>query len=198
MSRLGRYIAATIVLAVLAGACASATGSPTSSQITSRTARPTATNGATPTSADDALGGTVAAGGDLCGLLGPGDFAAAGVVGAVSPTKNSDGPTDAYCVYTGLSVATGSIEFDVFTGDAASTYQYLVQNAGITTNDAAHELPGVNAAGTVVTPGSDTSSIGVEKGQLTFEIDVPTTDGARAQLIALAKLVLARESGLSS
>lgn len=197
MSSLGRYLAAAIVVAAVAGAC-SGGASPSSSTANFRTPRPTATNGGpTPTSEDDALGGTVATGGNLCGLLGPGDFAAAGVVGAVSPTKNSDGPTDAYCVYTGMSVATGSIEFDVFTGDAANTYQAILQNTGIATNDAVHELPVVDAAGTIVDPANDTASIAVEKGQLTFEIDVPTSAGARAQLIALAKLVLGRQSGLS-
>jgi hypothetical protein len=59
----------------------------------------------------------------MCGLLGPADFAAVGVTGTGTPTRNSDAPTDAYCVYSGISSATGGIEFDAFFGDPVATYE---------------------------------------------------------------------------
>jgi hypothetical protein len=41
------------------------------------------------------------------------------------------------------------------------------------------------------------ATIGVKTGQLTFDIGFPTNSNARTQLIALAKLVLQRGSGLT-
>ena len=78
----------------------SATPSPTSATPTAETPSPAAPNAAT---AGGALGGPVAKGGNFCDLLGPGDFAGVGVSGAHTPTKNSDGTADAYCVYSGIS-----------------------------------------------------------------------------------------------
>ncbi|MGD0120986.1 MAG: hypothetical protein ABSC46_00290 [Candidatus Limnocylindrales bacterium] len=126
-----RRLAAVFLIAAVAGACLS--GGATTAPLTATpspggggglTAAAPAT-AAVPASAGGggggALGGTVAPGGNLCGLLGPGDFAAVGVTGARTPTKNSDAPTDAYCVYAGVSSATGGIEFDVFIGDPEAT-----------------------------------------------------------------------------
>jgi hypothetical protein len=197
MTSLRRYVAATVVLVCVAGACSSQ-ATATGSTAPTRTARSTATLAPTPTTGSTVLGGPVAVGGDLCGLLGPGDFASVGVVGAVMPTKNSDDASDAYCVYSGVSGATGGIEFDVYLGDAAATYQEILLNGGITTNDAVGDLPGVTAAGTTMDGAGDMATIGVQKGQLTFDIDIPTSASARAELISLAVLVLQRERGLSS
>ena len=61
-----------------------------------------------------ANGGPVAAGADLCGLLGPGDFAAAGVAGAGKPTENNQDNSNVYCLYAGKSAGTGGIESDAF------------------------------------------------------------------------------------
>jgi hypothetical protein len=41
------------------------------------------------------------------------------------------------------------------------------------------------------------ATIGVKTGQLMFDIGFPTNSNARTQLIALAKLVLQRGSGLT-
>ena len=101
-------------------------------------------------------------------------------------------------MYSGVSGATGGIEFDVYLGDAAATYQEILLNGGITTNDAVGDLPGVTAAGTTMDGAGDMATIGVQKGQLTFDIDIPTSASARAELISLAVLVLQRERGLSS
>jgi hypothetical protein len=148
--------------------------------------------------AGGALGGPVAAGGNFCGLLGPGDFAAVGVSGARTPTKNSDGAADAYCAYSGISGATGGIEFDIFIGDPVSSYQQIRSNGGILLDDATGDLPGVDAAGTQLNAAGGWANIGVRKGKMTFDISLPTSPGARTQLIALAKLVLERSTALSS
>lgn len=199
MSSFQRLVAAALVVAGVVGACSSGGTSASHSSTPSgtRSARPTVPS-PTATTAIGPLGTTVAANGDLCALLGPGDFSAVGVSGAGAPSKNSDGPTDAYCIYSGVSGATGGIEFDVFIGDAASTYQLILQNGGIASNDATGDLPGVDAAGTILAGPDGMAAIGVRKGQLAFDIDIPTSAGARAQLITLAALVLQRQSGLSS
>jgi len=199
-----RRIAAAFLIAVVAGACSSggSTAAPVSAVPSTGgvTTLPAATTAAAPASAaggGGALGGTVGPGGNLCGLLGPGDFAAVGVTGAGTPTKNSDAPTDAYCVYTGISSATGGIEFDLFIGDPEATYQQIKSNGGILADDATGDLPGVGAAGIQLNGPGNMATIGVRKGQLTFDIGFPANANARAQLIALAKLVLQRGSGLS-
>jgi hypothetical protein len=207
-----RRLAVVLLVAVVAGACSS--GSGTTAPLTTApptlapliTPPPTAapSTGGGPTAAAStsaggggALGGTVVRGGDMCGLLGPGDFAAVGVTGAGTPTRNSDAPTDAYCVYAGISSATGGIEFDVFLGDPVGTYQEVKANGGILLDDATGDLPGVDAAGTQLKGPGGMATIGVKTGQLTFDIGFPTNPNARTQLIALAKLVLQRGSGLT-
>lgn len=198
-----RRIAAAVLIAVVAGGCSS--GSATPAPLTAAPPATTASaavsaTAAAPASAaggGGALGGTVGPGGNLCGLLGPGDFAAAGVTGAGTPTKNSDGPTDAYCVYTGISSATGGIEFDLFIGDPEATYQQVKINGGIVADDATGDLPGVGAAGIQLNGPGNMATIAVRKGQVTFDIGFPTNPNARAQLIVLAKLVLQRGSALS-
>jgi hypothetical protein len=194
-----KQIAAALLLLTIAGACSS--GGATSAPVSNAAPSTGGGGGATASTGGGgggALGDTVAQGGDLCGLLGPGDFAAVGVSGAGTPTKNNDAPTDAYCVYSGVSGATGGIEFDVFIGDPEATYQEIRSNGGILLDDATGDLPGVDAAGTVMDGPGHMAAIGVRKGQLTFDIDVPTSSGARAQLIALAKLVPQRGSALTS
>jgi hypothetical protein len=209
-----RHIAAAVLLISAVGACtaagattapasnpaATASASATSSHIavsaapSATSAASTATSGPADTGA---LGGSVAKGGNFCGLLGPGDFAAVGVSGARTPTKNSDGPADAYCVYSGISGATGGIEFDIFIGDPVASYQQIVANGALIA-DTTGDLPGVDAVGTVMNGPGNMAAIGARKGAMAFDIDVPTGPKARAQLIALAKLVLERSSALSS
>ncbi|MGD0120985.1 MAG: hypothetical protein ABSC46_00285 [Candidatus Limnocylindrales bacterium] len=55
----------------------------------------------------------------------------------------------------------------------------------------------MGAAGIQLNGPGKMATIGVTKGQFTFDIGFPTNANARAQLLALAKLVLQRESGLS-
>jgi hypothetical protein len=172
----------------------SATPSPTSATPTAETPSPAAPNAAT---SGGALGGPVAKGGNFCDLLGPGDFAGVGVSGAHTPTKNSDGTADAYCVYAGVSGATGGVEFDIYIGDPIASYQQIVTNGALVA-DTTGDLPGVDAVGTVMKGPGNMAAIGVRKGKMAFDIDVPTGPNARAQLISLAKLVLQRSSALSS
>jgi len=214
MFRTARHIAAALLLISAVGACtaAGATTAPASNPAATAStavavsavpsaAVPTAAvpsaAAPSPATSGGALGGSVAKGGNFCGLLGPGDFAAVGVSGARTPTKNSDGPADAYCVYSGISGATGGIEFDIFIGDPLSSYQQIVANGALIA-DATTGLPGVDAVGTVMNGPGNMAAIGVRKGAMTFDIDVPTGPGARTQLIALAKLVLQRSTALSS
>lgn len=198
MFRTSRHLLAALLLVSALGAC-------TSASATTAPASPTATAGATgtPTTAPSAatsggaLGGPVAPGGNFCELLGPGDFAAVGVSGAGTPMKNSDGTADAYCVYSGVSGATGGIEFDIFVGDPVSSYQQIVANGALIA-DTTGDLPGVDAVATVMKGPGNMAAIGVRKGRMAFDIDVPTGPNARPQLIALAKLVLERSTALSS
>ena len=204
MFRTTRHIVAAVLLISAVGACtaAGATTAPASNPAATASA-PVAVSAAPSVAAPSAatsggaLGGPVASGGDFCRLLGPGDFAAVGVSGARAPTKNSDGPSDAYCVYSGISGATGGIEFDIFIGDPVSSYQQIVANGHLIA-DTTGDLPSVDAVGTVINGPGNMAAIGARKGTMTFDIDVPTGPGARTQLIALAKLVLERSSALSS
>jgi hypothetical protein len=199
-------LVAALLLVAIAGGCSSgdASSAPsaalTSAQTATSVASPTS-GSATPSAAnlgDLSLGGSIAKGGDLCGLLGPGDFAAAGVSGATVPVENFDDSGNYYCVYAGDSGATGGIEFDAFVGDPAGAYQEMAASAGILSADATGALPGADKAGTVLNGPGGMAGIAACKGQFCFDIDIPTSSGARAQLLAMAGLVLQRGSGLTS
>lgn len=201
-----RYLAAALLLVIVAGSCSSggATSAPPSAPASapasnvapSTSAATSPATGAAP-SGGTALGGPVAKGGDYCGLLGPGDFAAAGIDGAKTPVENFDDSGNYYCVYAGDSGATGGIEFDAFVGSPDATYQAMAAGAGILTAEATGELPGVDKAGTILNGPGGMAGIAVCKGQFCFAIDAPTGSGTRAQLIALAALVVQRGSGLT-
>lgn len=147
-----------------------------------------------------ATGGPVASGGDLCNILGPGDFAAAGIAGAGAVDANNTPPTDYYCVYAGKSSGTGGIEFDAFDVDAATAadvFDTVLNSAGILVRTdragdvgadqavIATNVPGDQGAGTV-------AIIVVRKGGFVFDIGFPAGPNAEQQLIGLAKLVLSR------
>ncbi|TMD30142.1 MAG: acyl-CoA dehydrogenase [Chloroflexi bacterium] len=146
-----------------------------------------------------ATGGPIAAGGDFCALLGPGDFAAAGVSGAGTPTANTTGVegTGAYCVYAGKSSATGGIEFDVFVtqpADTGDTYTLttgeMSQPADVTADVGADQAALVTGG-----PGAP-AVIAVRKGVLVFDVGTPSSQASKAQLVALAKLVIQRAANL--
>ncbi len=151
-----------------------------------------------------ATGGPVAAGGDLCGLLGPGDFAAAGVAGAGTLTSNSTPPTDYYCVYAGTSSGTGGIELDAFllasADDPDGVFDTVLNESGILVRTERAADVGADRAAIATNLTSDTGKvaiIAVRKGPLVFDIGFPAGPDAERQLIDLAKLVLQRASGLT-
>jgi hypothetical protein len=153
-------------------------------------------------------GTSVAAGGDLCGLLGQGDWAAVGVTDATKASENNNPPDGYYCVYRGKSSATGGLELDVFLSptvdDAKGTFTdvftELIQssNKPVTipgADEAALSLP--SSAGS-----TDPAVIGARKGKLTFDLGMgssfATAEQNGEQLKQLAALILARAAALGN
>ncbi len=142
---------------------------------------------------------------NIAQLLGPGDFMAVGIAGAAKPTVNSAEPGSAYIVFAGKSGATGGIEFDVFVGnnetDAAGIFDDA--SADLTEPDDAAKtaLFGYDelklTTGLPVDGGGNWAGIAFRKGKLVFTISIPDSAQAHDQLIALAKLVIARGSALA-
>ena len=148
-----------------------------------------------------ATGGPVAAGADLCGLLGPGDFAAVGVAGTGKPSENNPDANNAYCVYAGKSAGTGGVEFDAFLADTSADSQASFDAASAPMLDfegvAKAAFPDADGAKLRTDIPGGYAGIAIWKGKLVFDIGIPTTDQAKDQLIALAKLVLGRAQGLT-
>ena len=148
-----------------------------------------------------ATGGPVAAGADLCGLLGPGDFASVGVAGTGGPSENNQDNNNVYCVFAGKSAGTGGVEFDAFLAPTSADSQAAFDAASAPMLD----FEGVGKAAFPDADGAKLrtdipggyAGITIWKGKLVFDIGVPTTDQAKDQLIALAKLVLGRAQGLT-
>jgi hypothetical protein len=158
---------------------------------------------------DGATGAPVAVGGDLCNLLGRGDFTAVGVTDATGPTENPTDPLNNYCVYRGKSSATGGIEFDVSISDTVADaegvfddYFAEVQTSSDFTNI---NLPGADQ-GLMSLPNAATSAdpalIAIQAGKLTYAIGmgIPFADAqnqtASDKLLQLAALVLQRGGAL--
>lgn len=135
----------------------------------------------------------------LCALLTPADWTAAGLQDAGPPEMDEDGPGtgSAYCVYNGLPGAMGGLELDVFVaptlGDAQLTYGQILQSIPDPT---APNLSGVDEAAinTNIEPGF--GAILVRAGKLVLTITLPTTPAANDQLVSLASLVLSRARAL--
>jgi hypothetical protein len=174
-----------------ASASAAPTGVPSPSSAASGPAGPT--------------GAAVAAGDDLCGLLGPGDFTAIGVDGTSGPTENNSDAKNVYCVFAGKSAGSGGVEFDAFlsanAGDAGATYQTVIgevggdPEAGKTAGAAA--FPDADGATIVTNADGGGAVIVIWQGPLVFDIGIPASDQATAKLTALAALVLERASALT-
>jgi len=154
--------------------------------------------------ASGAKGRAVTRGGDLCDLLGPGDFAAAGVKGAGPPDSNSTPPTDFYCVYAGRSSYKGGIEFDAFLSDsaaaAADVFETVIkENAARHALDRARELGVDEALLSLESPGEPgpVATLGVRRGKLVFAIGFPGNPQAEVQLLGLARTVLQRGDALT-
>jgi hypothetical protein len=129
---------------------------------------------------------------DLCGLLTPADFQAAGVTGAKAPTRNGTG-NDAYCVYAGKSSATGGIEVDVFiapdANEAKATYKELKSG----TVGKAVTVAGADEAEVALVKGPPAyTALSARKGKLSFGIGVPTNAKSQEAVSSLARLLLQR------
>jgi hypothetical protein len=183
---------ATPVAAASTAATVSASATARASASATAPASAAASSGA----GSSATGVPVSRGGNLCSLLGPGDFTAAGVAGGRAPTINPDGAGGYYCVYAGTSGATGGIEFDAFTGDPVGTYQTIAGETGTLTELAATDLPGADQAGVNLNGSGGMAAIVVRSGQLIFDISFPAGPEARSRLIALSVLVLQRGAAM--
>jgi len=152
---------------------------------------------ASPGAGSEPTGVPVSATADLCSLLAPGDFTAAGVTGTAAPTINTDEAGGHYCVYAGKSGATGGVELDAFVGDPVATYQTIEDETGTLTDVSSTDLPGADQAGVNLNAPGGAAAIVVRSGQLSFDIWLPAGPAARSQLIALSALVLQRGSALT-
>jgi hypothetical protein len=194
MSGHRRLLVASLLVLAGIGACSSGPANPS----IAINLPPTPVLGATATAGDPtATGGPIGLGGDLCGLLGPGDFAGAGVHGATTPLDNFDDSGNHFCSYAETASGSIGIEFDAFVSNPAAAYQSMVNGGGLKADDATAQLLGVDsAASTAGDPAGAT--IAACKGRFCFEITIPAASAARAQLIGLARLVLERAGPLAS
>jgi hypothetical protein len=155
-------------------------------------------SGPTPTPAASGLfsPGVVPTMEQLCALLTPADWTAAGLADAGPPEMDEDGPGtgSAYCVYNGLSGYTGGLELDVFRGptlgDAQLTYGQILESIP---NPSAPNISGVDDAAIDANIQPDGfGAILVRAGLLVVTITLPSSPQANDQLISLTNLVLSR------
>jgi hypothetical protein len=198
-----------MVAALLAGCSGSGAGSSNGATASSGNGAP-ASVAAGGGGGGGATGGPVAAGGDLCKLLGPGDVAGVGITDASGPTENPTDPLNNYCVYRGKSSATGGIEFDVSVSesvaDAQAVFPSMFGEGEFTASDISNvQLAGADEARLGLpnaASSTDPAIIAVRKGKLVFNIGmgVPFADVRHAgdQLTQLAALVLQRGAALGN
>ncbi len=212
--RLARGASAALLSALVAGLLAACSGgatpgpaSPAPAAATPAAASPSSggtSTGATPAGGGPA-GGAVQPGGNLCELLGAGDFSAAGVPGAGSPTRNvttNDVEQAEYCVYAGVSAAGGGIELDAFvlktpaaaSGNFGDVGMYVLDPSEVTALGA--DKAGFYADQIGNDPKTTFDEMRVLKGRLWFDIGIPSSPQSKDRLLALAKLVLARATAL--
>jgi hypothetical protein len=194
------WLALAFVLVLVFVTACSGGGASSSTAGTSVTAETSAAAGS-PASGGGAIGGTVAAGEDLCGLLGAGDFAAAGVPGTTTAKENNTDDNDVYCVFAGKSAGTGGVEFDAFlaasSSDSGASYAEVSGSFVDTGGVAKAAFPDADGAALQTDTAEGFAGIAIWKGKLVFDIGIPTSAAAKDQLITLAKLVLQRASGLT-
>jgi hypothetical protein len=138
-------------------------------------------------------------GAKLC-VLGPNDFAQAGVDNTSKPLANvQDGGISAYCVYTGKSAATGGIELDVFSpagatpGDIKETFKTATDELGAALTPIRIEgADEARWAAHAVSGGPPFATIAVRRGDIVFVLSIPAHKDAQAQLTMLSGLILKR------
>jgi hypothetical protein len=132
----------------------------------------------------------------LCALLTPDDWTAAGLEDAGPPEMDDDGPGtgSAYCIYNGFSGEMGGLELDVFVsptvGDAQLIYAQILESIPETSTP---NLSGVDEAAINANIQPDGfGAILVRAGELVLTITLPSGPAATDQLISLTNLVLSR------
>jgi hypothetical protein len=133
----------------------------------------------------------------LCQLLTPADWTAAGLSGARAPSVDTDEPGSAYCTYGGASGGTGGLELDVFVGatvdDALLTYATINESIP---SPALPNLSGVDQAAMNANMEPGFGAIVARAGKLVLTVSLPTSDSAATQLTSLTALVLTRATSL--
>jgi len=140
---------------------------------------------------------TLGSGPTMCGALQAADFTAVGLApDATAPRPpNSTEPTGAYCTYTKAFPVAGGLEFDIFDGesDPAGVVKTMLgeglgkpTSAGLAGVDESLLSQGAGEQGHAM------ASLIVRHRRLVFGITIPQSPKAKAQLLALAQLVLAR------
>jgi hypothetical protein len=133
----------------------------------------------------------------LCQLLTPADWSAAGLSGAGAPSVDFDEPGSAYCTYGSASSATGGLELDVFVGptvgDAGFTYATISESIPTPT---VPNLSGVDQAAINANIEPGFGAIVARAGRLVLTVTLPTSDSAADQLTSLTALVLSRATAL--
>lgn len=132
----------------------------------------------------------------LCALLTPDDWTAAGLEDAGPPEMDDDGPGtgSAYCIYNGLSGAMGGLELDIFVGptvgDAQLTYAQILESIP---EPSAPNISGIDegAINANIQP-DGFGAILVRAGELVVTITLPASGQATDQLVSLTNLVLTR------
>ena len=128
---------------------------------------------------------------DLCELLRPEDFAAAGIDGAGEPEATTDGTGSSYCVYAGESGATGGIELDVFPNpdEATAKVTYATATgegpAGVAAENATFSESAFAIDGGV-------AYLTVRQGLLVLSLAAPNDMNTETGLVTLARLAIQR------
>ena len=160
-----------------------------------------AANSPTPTSLASGLfsPGAVPTMEQLCALLTPDDWTAAGLADAGPPQMDDDGPGtgSAYCIYNGMSGEAGGLELDVFVSttvdDAMTTFAEFAQSLPPSN---APNMSGIDDGliNANIEPGF--AAILVRAGKVVLTITLPTSGAAESQLISLASLAMGRARSL--
>jgi hypothetical protein len=133
---------------------------------------------------------------EVCALLAPADFTAAGVAG----TAPAEGVTDVYggvfCVYAGRSAGTGGVEFDLFRRTTPAEDAQLwdnVANFAHASSATRESLPGAEDLRLSLAVDSPPyAAIAVKTATLVFTIGIPPGPGAEKALLELARRVMER------
>jgi hypothetical protein len=194
-------VIAGVALAALVSACSGATAPP--DQPSHGSADATAPGAApAPAGGGGQTGRPVTDIARLAEILGPGDFAAAGISGAATPTVNSPEPGSVYLVFAGLSGATGGIELDVFMSPTAqeASDAFDTSIGGLFAEGARPVDIGADKAmfNTDIRedPTHPFAALVAQKGRVSFWLSFPDSPQAPEQLAALGRLVLQRTAAL--